>query len=63
MPDNNHSIFISRLLIFIVWSMVSRGVESLPQNYEDIDMSVDQAKNEKVDIRWIRSDIVRYWKS
>ena len=58
MPDNNHSIFISRLLIFIVWSMVSRGVENLPQNYEDIDMSVDQAKNEKVDIRWIRSDIV-----
>ncbi len=24
---------------------------SLPQNYDDIDMSIDQPKNEKVDIR------------
>ena len=25
----------------------------LPQNYDDIDMSIDQPKNEKVDIRFV----------
>ena len=43
----------------------------LPQNYDDIDMSIDQPKNEKVDIRfvlifvekfeWITSCLLVYW--
>ena len=41
-----------KLTTFLIIQMVViNTVSGLPQNYDDIDMSIDQPKNEKVDIR------------
>ena len=37
--------------LLIIQMVVINTVCGLPQNYDDIDMSIDQPKNKKVDIR------------
>ena len=47
------------LMVVVVVSMRGGMVESLPPNYEDIDMSVDQAKGEKVSMRSLYREKIR----
>ena len=37
--------------VFILLALHHHVSRALPQNYDDIDLSIDQPKNEKVDIR------------
>ena len=39
----------------LLWSSLSLTSLALPPNYDDIDMSIDQPSNEKVDIRFTKS--------
>ena len=41
----------SQYLVLAVILSTAKITLCLPQNYDDIDMSIDQPKNEKVDIR------------
>ena len=43
------------ITISILWLWLSQSSLALPPNYDDIDMSVDQPSNEKVDIRFTKS--------
>merc|ERR1712227_746603 len=55
--DDSHQSSIPAIMLgkkitisLILFSILTVTINGLPQNYDDIDMSIDQPKNEKVDI-------------